>query len=313
MQLRISWQLLAAVLIFLISLCVIGRTLVSTYQAYQAPPPTSIAVFEATATEAAPALTATSDATASPPSATRAPAEPTATAEASPSPQPASPTPEPSATLAPTLPPPSATPFIPPTPTATPAPLAVQLSGQGFSQSSEAFSYAFVLSNPNPDLAVQQTRFQIAAYDASGIVVKTAAGEVKLIGPAQSAAVAGLLEIPANFQISRLDILLRDGLFVRSGPLPPFVVENLALVPGTEPIITGIVRNPYDRDFEELPVVGVVYDESGAIIGGGNGVVLFIPALGQAPVEVPFSTSGTPARLALFPLLLELVVPTPRP
>jgi hypothetical protein len=310
MQLRISWQLLAATLIFLVGICIIGRTLVSSYQSYQAPLPGSVAVDTASsplaqteATMVLPTAQTTPSPSATP---TAPPASPTA------SPPRATPTLSPTSTITPTveptLAPPTATPFIPPTPTATPAPLPIALAEQGFSQLPEVLSYAFVLNNPNPDLAVQQTRFQVAAYDASGIVVKTASGEITLIGPGQQAAVAGTLEIPANFQISRFEVLLREGLFIRSSPPPLFLIENLALVPGENPIITGILRNPFERDLEEVPLVGIVYDDSGAIIGGGNGSVLFLPALGQVPVEVPITTAGTPARLTIFPLLSDLAL-----
>jgi hypothetical protein len=309
MQVRISWQLLAAALIFIVSMCLIGRTLVSSYQAYQAPVPTLVAATTPGPTTSGTSpleSSATAEATLSPTEAspTVAPASPTPTASATFAASPTPPTPSP--TSEPTAPPPTATPFIPPTATATPAPSPVLLAEQGFSQLPEVLSYAFVLTNPNPDLAVQQTRFQVAAYDASGIVVKTATGEVKLIGPGQQAAVAGTLEIPANFQISRFEVLLREGLFIRSSPLPAFLIENLAFVPGENPIITGVLRNPFERDFEELPLVGVVYDQNGAIIGGGNGTALFVPSLGQVPVEVPITTAGTPARLSLFPLLTDL-------
>lgn len=160
-------------------------------------------------------------------------------------------------------------------------------------------SYAFIVSNPNPDLLAQDVRYQVAAYDAAGVVLATDTDTIAQIGPGQELGVAKVLAVAPNLTVARIDVLLRPGQFVRSPPLQTLSVANSAFVAGDPPNATGIISNSFDRDLIDVNVIGIVYDEGG-IIGGGNTVVPFVPAQGQAAVSIPIATSLTATRVAFW-------------
>jgi hypothetical protein len=150
---------------------------------------------------------------------------------------------------------------------------------------------------------VRDTRYQLVAYDDSGIVIKTDTGTVGPVGPGGQTGVAAFLELVDGRSVARVDVILGGGLFLQPIDAPPIVGENLAFVSGDKPLVTGLLRNPYRSDLEDLPVSVILYGADGAIIGGGSASVPFIPAGGQAAAEVPVLSGGEPARIEIYPRL----------
>ncbi len=294
MQIHISWKALLAGIILLIGLGLLLRTATlfftagNSASAAMSPSP---AVIPSVATAAAAAPVATS--TVEPPTPTMPPAPPT--------PEPASPTPEPTAIVppTPTEPPASPTPFQPPTREPTPMPEALVVVAQGFGQRPGEVSYAFVVSNPNPDLMAQRVRYQVAVYDASGIVLATDTDEIAQIGPGQQMGVAKQLSLAASLVVARIDVLVRPGQYVSAPPLQLLEVTNAAFVDGDPPNLTGILHNPLARDLADFTVIGIAYDDFG-IIGGGSVVLPFVPASGQAPVSIPLITDQQATRVEFY-------------
>jgi len=68
------------------------------------------------------------------------------------------------------------------------------------------------------------------------------------------------------------------------------------------------VKSPYQKDLENIRVAAVAYDEAGNIIGGGFTYLDFVPANGQAAVEVSITTSGVPATVELYPTISGLTL-----
>lgn len=305
MQIHISWKSLLAALIFLLGLILIFRVSIALLSpapqevvsgsSPTAPTPTlnpeappSEAITPAP--EASPSATATSLLASPTP---LAQPSPTASIEAAPATATPEPTPEP------TLPPPTPTLALPPTRIPTPVPAQLRLIEQGFGQNQSLMSYAFVVSNPNPELLAQAVRYQVAAYDASGVVLATDSETIAQIGPGQELGIARELSLAPGLAVARIDVLLRPSQFVRSPPLQSLEVSNPAFVAGLPPNATGIVNNTFARDLIDVTVFAIAYDEGG-IIGGGNSVVPFIPAQAQAAVSVPIATSLEATRIAFW-------------
>jgi hypothetical protein len=301
MRIHISWKALLAVLLFLMSLGLLLRSAsrLWTSEAHTVMTATSTAAQNTLQTgmaATAPTVTVLASATglplpgattAAPPSLSGTPAATSAiTGTPAPSPQP-------------TLPPPSPTPIQPPTREPTPAPDPLTVVAQGFGQRDSAASYAFVVSNPNPDLLAQNVRYQVAAYNADGVVLLADTDSIAQIGPGQRMGVAKQVNLPANLTVSRIEVLIRPGQFVQAPPLQELPVSNVAFIQGDPPLITGILSNPLNRDLANIRVVGIAYDTVG-IIGGGATEVPFAPARGQAPISIPVSTSQTAIRVEFF-------------
>lgn len=199
----------------------------------------------------------------------------------------------------PTVPPASPTPFQPPTREPTPVPAAMVITAQGFGQRAGKVSYAFVVSNPDGSLLAQNVRYQVAAYDAAGIVLLTDTGTIPQVGPGQRMGVGKELSLAPNLVVDRIEVLVRPGQYVQSLPVQMLEVTNPAFVEGDPPNLTGIVVNPLGRDLADLSVVGIAYDESG-VIGGGTATLPFVPAGGQAPVGIPIVTGQQATRVEFF-------------
>lgn len=303
MRIHISWKALLAIVIFLIALGLVLRsasrlwtsetqTVVAVSPAptqntartvvSETPLQTTVVITKTPTTSPSPGATAAATPTfASTPTTTL-----TATETLVPSSQP-------------TLPPPSPTPFQPPTREPTPAPDPLTVVAQGFGQRAGNASYAFVVSNPNPNLLAQSVRYQVAAYNAEGIVLLTDTDTIAQIGPGQRMGAAKQVTLPLNLTITRIEVLIRPGQFVQAPPLQELPVSNAAFIQGDPPNITGILSNPLNRDLANLKVVGIAYDDVG-IIGGGAIEVPFAPARGQAPLSIPVSTSQLATRVEFF-------------
>jgi hypothetical protein len=314
MQIHISWKTLIATLIFTVGIVLLLRLTLSqaspTPSVVAQPPteatelPTDVGVSVVPPVADPNAPTATVAAVAELPSATptEAQVEPSVapTAEALPPTATLEPTPTPEATL----PPPTPTLAPPPTRVPTPTPAQLILVDQGFGQNQAQMSYAFIISNPNPDLLAQAVRYQVAAYDANGVVLLTNSDTIAQIGPGQDIGIAKTMPLGADLTIARIEVLFRPGQFIRSPPLQTLSVSNPAFVVGVPPNITGVVSNSFDRDLVEVSVVGIAYDDSG-IIGGGSSSVPFIPARGQAAVSIPIATNQTATRVSFWVELIN--------
>ncbi len=299
MRIHFSWTALLAAAIFVIALGLLVRTAalrlipgepstVTNPTPALAASPTPVAAVAAPAqtASAAPTATALTTPTEQPSATASATVAPTATATAS-------------ATPAPTLPPPSPTPFQPPTREPTPVPTPLAIIAQGFGQSTGRASYAFVVNNPNPSLLAQNVRYQVALYDAAGVVLATDIDDIAMVGPGQQMGAAKELPLATNLVVTRIEVLLRPAQFVQSPPLQMLPVANAAFVPGNPPNMTGILTNLLSRDLAELEVIGIAYDDFG-IIGGGSTSLPFAPAGGRVPVSIPIITSLEATRVEFF-------------
>lgn len=299
MRIHISWKALLAAVIFGVALVLLLRTVtllwttdeqvaagVSPVPALADSPTPAGAAAPAQIAGAAPTATATPPPTEQPSATASATVAPTATATAS-------------ATPAPTLPPPSPTPFQPPTREPTPVPAPMVIVAQGFGQRPGVASYAFVVSNPNPNLLAQNVRYQVAAYDAAGVVLLTDTDTIPLIGPGQQTGAAKQLPLDTNLVITRIEVLLRPGQYVQAPPLQMLQVANTAFIQGNPPNMTGILTNSLSRDLADLDIVGIAYDDQG-IIGGGTVELPFAPAGQQVPVSIPVITSLAATRVEFY-------------
>lgn len=161
-----------------------------------------------------------------------------------------------------------------PEPTATiliPEPLPLELIDQGFVS---GVNYAFLVHNPNPVHAVQNSTFTATFYDANGDTLGTdSLGAIELVLPGQTMGVSDgyYLDDPS---VTSMSITLNSGEPVlMTDVLPAFEVINMSECNHS---IGGIglraeIVNPYASNVV-LPRVSVIYyDASGKIVGSGTG------------------------------------------
>jgi hypothetical protein len=315
MHIRLSWQRLIALLLFLAALVVLVLPLVvprarsrpSEEQPAQGPTSGDALVqgfFETSTAKAMPTL---------PPTATAMPMEqPTFTLVPIPTLAPipttdsaaSQPTAAPAATQGVEAAPPTEEP-LPTTAAPTAVPELLRLLTVGFGQQKDYMSYAFVVENPNAGLLTRDTLYQMAAYDEAGTVLRTESSFIDLVYPGQQVVVAKVLTMPPEVQVARVEIQFRQRTFAEAtGVIPQLEILSPAFIPNPEefPRITGVIRNTLSEDLSDLPVVGIAFDGD-EVIGGGATVISFIPAQGEAAVSIPIATSRTATRVVIFPRL----------
>ena len=208
----------------------------------------------------------------------------------------------------PTVPPPTETPLpTEPPPTPTPEPEPITVTKVGFGQDGQQVGFAFIVENPNPGLAFESSQYQLAAYDEAGIVLETDSGYISLLLPGQSLGFGGELYVDDGVTVSSIEVQLNAGDPERTDPLPTFTSESTAYYPGDySSSVTGVVSSPYDRDFTDLRVSAVVYDEAGEIIGGGYTYLDFILANTSTGTAVSVNSAGDVASVELHPAISGL-------
>jgi hypothetical protein len=203
---------------------------------------------------------------------------------------------------------PSPAPSPTPTPAPTPAPiqpLAVvsQGYGTGVGIGTLSVGYAFILENPN-EQAADSVQYQVAAYDAAGVVLKTTSGSLPLVWPRQRVGVAGSLYMDQGQQISRLDVQVKPTKFEKFDTPMPFTTEGVTYRPDRySPKVVGVVKSAAVKDVKSIQVFAVAYNAQNVIIGGGMTFLNFVPAGGSAAVEVQVNLSAEPARVELYPVM----------
>lgn len=204
---------------------------------------------------------------------------------------------------------PTSTPTPAPAPTPVPKALVLGEHGFGVNSSTNQLGYAFIVNNPNTDLAVTDSRYQVAAYAADGTVLKTDSGSVTIVMPNEKLGVAGWIFLSQGQAVDHVEIQLQPGKMQPVTNSGAMTSDKVSFVDDPYfPKVTGIVKNPYSKDLNQVYVSAIAYDADGKIIGGGFTFVDFVPANGQAAAEVAIAASGTPARVELYPTLSNLTL-----
>lgn len=172
--------------------------------------------------------------------------------------------------------------------------------------------FAFVVRNPNPDLALEKAEYQFVAYDAADTVLGKVTGQIGVLFPGEQRAMSkGYdLYVPDKSTVKRVSMEI-------SRPAEAFKLE-----PGSNPFtagkvtyfqdqvdgprITGEVQNHLKYDIYNLYVTAIAYDKNGNIIGAGTDAAYArIHPTGIQPVLVRIQMAGEPAKVALYPFVYE--------
>jgi hypothetical protein len=183
----------------------------------------------------------------------------------------------------------------------------IKILKSGFGQDEFSAGYGILVENPNQGFSLEYTQYQVTAYSDDGRVLTTDDGVVNLILPGQIIGIGGDLYLQEGMIIDYLDAQIIAGDFIESEEFPYFTSENAVYQAGSySSKVTGIILSPYHSDITDVRVSAVTYDGNGAVNGGGYTYLDFVPANGQAAVEVLVAVSGTPVKVELFATLSSL-------
>ncbi|MDD5368132.1 MAG: FxLYD domain-containing protein [Anaerolineaceae bacterium] len=198
-----------------------------------------------------------------------------------------------------------------PVPTQVPtlAPEALKVSEiQGFVQDDIHLISVFMVENPNQDQAIERSEYQVAIYDEAGTVLKTDSGYLTLILPGEKTALIAESYLEKGQKAAKVEIQVNSGdassLDLNAAP---YSVDQIKFLPDNYfPKVTGVIKNGLNRNISEMRVAAVAYDKSGVIIGGGYTYLSFLPASGQAPVDISMVVKGNPDKVEIYPGLSGL-------
>ena len=177
----------------------------------------------------------------------------------------------------------------------------------GYGSRGRRIGYGFLVENPNPSLAAENTRYRVTAYDGEGYVLATDQGTLAWLPPARTLGVGGELFLEEGERVDRLDVQILTGSPVESGPDPFYAAEDVTYRPGDyADYVTGWIVNPYPDRVSDLWVSAIAYDKRGAIIGGGDTFLDVVRARHSSDVEVGLTTGSEPARVELYARLSNL-------
>ncbi len=177
-----------------------------------------------------------------------------------------------------------------------------------FIQSTIETDVIFTVENPNSSAAINSSSFDIVVYDEAGTILDTDSGYLELVLPGEKLPVVTSLFLEEGQKPAKVDVQLTSGTAEVVDIRPPlFTAEQVTYVADEYfPKVTALLKNNFDRSFETIEVTAVAYDKEGKVIGGGFTYLDFLPANGQAGVEVSINTEGEPDKVDLVASISSL-------
>jgi hypothetical protein len=167
----------------------------------------------------------------------------------------------------------------------------VQITGNGFTQlppdsiGNSYLSYGVVVQNPSDEIATRVS-LNVAFYNDAGVVVKAANPSIDVILPGQTAAYGEMLEATGA---TRMEVQALVGSWqTPTGTVGAFTASGVTTTPqdylGLQTNAT--LSSTFAKDLKEVVAVAIYRDGNGTIVGGDRTFVDFVPAGGQAAVEI---------------------------
>lgn len=177
----------------------------------------------------------------------------------------------------------------------------------GFGQDGKDVAYAFVVENPNPDIALERAGYELTAFDSQGEIARSSSGTIRFLAPGERLGAANRFNVDEGVVIERLVIEITPGRAAPAAEPVSFSASDLAYYPGDiASIVTGIIHAGHAENVTDVRLSAILYGEDGQIIGGGYAFVNFIPANDSTGVRVIVVSQGEVGEVALYPALSAL-------
>jgi hypothetical protein len=188
----------------------------------------------------------------------------------------------------------------------------VKITGNGFTQlppdsiGNSYLSYGVVVQNPSDDIATRVS-LNVAFYNDAGVVVKADSPTIDVILPGQTAAYGDAVQAAGATRMEVQALVgswqtatTTTGAFSASGV--GTVVQDFG---GLQTNAT--LSSTFAKDLKEVVAVAIYRDGNGSIVGGDHTFVNFVPAGGQAAVEISgFNDPPAPAATEMYAELSNL-------
>ncbi|HXH35251.1 MAG TPA: hypothetical protein VNJ54_12710 [Plantibacter sp.] len=158
-------------------------------------------------------------------------------------------------------------------------PARIDVANQGFSQrvkfGRREVSYGVVLANPSKDKDALTVSVQVNFLGSTDTVLKTETTSVAAVAAKTEFNLGGSVSIPEGIPVSKLEIVTRLGGQDLAAIRQP-VVSDIRLLPDFDPGYVGtalfqVLNDSTTSAFVSPKISMVMFDSSGAVLGGGTG------------------------------------------
>lgn len=162
--------------------------------------------------------------------------------------------------------------------------------------------WAAVLRNPNADLALIDTAYQVTYFDEAGLVAGMDSGMLPVILPGSTTAIGSQgASIINGMSATSIEVTLTPAE-LRSidlaGELSVSDVQATAYQLSTG--VSATLTNGLDRDLTGLQAVALAFDEHGALIGAGSALLTPLPSGASTTIEIRLTIRELPARAEVY-------------
>ena len=176
-------------------------------------------------------------------------------------------------------------------PTATPDlvnPNPVRITELEYVQTGVELRIIAKLFNTLTDAILRDVQVEVLALDASGTRIAHEVRTVRYLFPRETTGLVQDFELLPGLQTDSVEVRVKEGLKDRQLRYSqPLVVNNASWVEAADGImLTGWINNSDPYTYTKVELNAIAYNASGQIIGGGRGMIDFVPQEDRTGVSV---------------------------
>lgn len=183
----------------------------------------------------------------------------------------------------------------------------VQLKA-GFGQGEYGTWAAVIFKNDSGDQGGEVSA-QFTAYDKAGQVVGTGEESIVAVRAGATQAIGTSLDVPEGSKVARVQVVLSTSSF-QTDPNPTSVFTGRGVRYAPDDFVGGKAQgelvSTFTSSVTNVKAQAVCFNAAGGIVGGGFTFVDLVPGGQAIGVSVDVTTTGKPARCALYGALSNI-------
>jgi hypothetical protein len=173
--------------------------------------------------------------------------------------------------------------------------------------------WAAVVRNPNADLALIDTSYQVSYFDAAGRVVGMDAGLLPVILPGSTTAIGSQgASVIEGVSATSIEVTLSPAEMRAIDITGTLSVSDVAITSYEHSNgVSATLENGLDADLNGHQAIALAFDEQGVLIGAGSTLLTPLPSGASTMLEVRVTSGELPARAEVYiqPGLLPIGAP----
>jgi hypothetical protein len=145
------------------------------------------------------------------------------------------------------------------------------------------------LFNTLTDAILRDVQVEVLALDANGNRIAQEVRTVRYLFPRETTGLVQEFELLPGLQTYTVEVRVKEGLEDRQLRYSqPLLVKNASWVEAEDGIrLTGWINNSDPYTYTKVELNAIAYNAAGVIIGGGRGIIDFVPEEDRTGISVP--------------------------